>query len=219
VPTQAVRGHVAYLASPWALTSINQGVFWNRDLPRTYGDGTVRDILSVDISDFFTPGVLYGKPAVDCSPEQIAAECWAQLKAGLNTPGDTQLRDDLVVDWFLDPAVVFGDGPASSTEPLLINTPGALAVRPAAATSIPNLFLAADYARCDVDLATMEGANEVARAAANAILDAAGSDEPRAAIGTLWEAPTWDHAKQLDEQLYRLGAPNTLDLAPDEVPV
>jgi hypothetical protein len=141
------------------------------------------------------------------------------VKAGLNSPGDTQLSDDMVVDWFLDPAVVFGNGPATSTEPLLINTPGALAVRPTATTSIPNLFLAADYARCDVDLATMEGANEVARAAANAILDAAGSDEPRAPIGTLWEAPMWDPAKQLDEQQYRLGAPNTLDLVPDAVPL
>src|SRR3546814_4732688 len=26
IPTQAVHGHVAYLSSPWALTSINQGL-------------------------------------------------------------------------------------------------------------------------------------------------------------------------------------------------
>src|SRR3546814_1654828 len=86
----------------------------------------------------------------------------------------------MLVDWFLDPALVFSGGPVVSTEPLLINTPGALAQRPEATTSIPNLFLASDYVRCAVDLATMEGANEAARAAANAILDASGSSEPHA---------------------------------------
>src|SRR3546814_19661193 len=104
--------------------------------------------------------IIYGKAAVDCTPDEIAAECWAQVKAGRNSPGDTQLSDGMLVDWFLDPALVFSGGPVVSTEPLLINTPGALALRPEATTSIPNLFPASDYVRCDVDLATMEGANE-----------------------------------------------------------
>ena len=219
MPREAVHGHVAYLASPWALTSINQGVFWQRELSTTYGDGRLRDILSVDISDFFTPGILYGKAAVDCTPDEIAAECWAQVKAGLNSPDSTQLSDDMLIDWFLDPALVFGSGPVASTEPLLINTPGALAIRPEATTSIPNLFLAADYVRCDVDLATMEGANEAARAAANAILDATGSNEPRATLGTLWEAPVWEINKAIDDQQYRSGLPNLLDTLPASVPL
>jgi uncharacterized protein with NAD-binding domain and iron-sulfur cluster len=214
VPTKAVHGHVAYMSSPWALTSINQGVFWSRDLGASYGDGRLRDILSADISDFFTPGILYGKAAVDCTPDEIAAECWAQIKAGLNSPGDTQISDDMLIDWFLDPALVFGGGPATSTEPLLINTPGALAIRPEATTSIPNLFLAADYVRVDVDLATMEGANEAARAATNAILDATGSNEPRASLGTLWEPPTFALNKAIDEQMFRNGRPNLLDILP-----
>jgi uncharacterized protein with NAD-binding domain and iron-sulfur cluster len=219
MPTEVVHGHVAYLNAPWALTSIDQGAFWDRDLPATYGDGSLHDVLSVDISDFFTPGILHGKAAVDCTPEQIAAECWAQVKAGLNSPGDTQLSDDMLIDWFLDPALVFGDGPATSTEPLLINTPGAFSIRPEATTSIPNLFLAADYVRCDVDLATMEGANEAARAAVNAILDAAGSNEAPVPIETLWEAPTWDLNKAIDDQQYRLGLPNLLDTVPAGVPL
>jgi uncharacterized protein with NAD-binding domain and iron-sulfur cluster len=213
-PTQGVRGHVAFLSSPWALTSIDQGVFWDRDLATTYGDGQLRDILSVDISDFFAPGILYGKAAVDCTADEIAAECWAQVKAGLNSPLDTQVSDDMLLDWFLDPALVFGSGPVGSSEPLLINTPGALALRPTATTSIPNLFLAADYVRCDVDLATMEGANEAARAATNGILDAIGSNEPRAQIGTLWEAPIWDLNKQTDQQRFTRGQPNLLDTLP-----
>jgi hypothetical protein len=220
MPPHPVEGHVAYLASPWALTSINQGVFWARDLGSTYGDGRLRDILSVDISDFFTPGVLYGKAAVDCTAEEIAAECWAQVKNGLNVGSDVELSDDMLLDWFLDPAVVFEQGrPAVSTEPLLINTAGSLPNRPSSTTSIPNLFLAADYVRCDVDLATMEGANEAGRQTSNAILDATGSSAPRVPIGTLWEAPVWDPAKQQDAQRYQAGQPNLLDLVPAAVPL
>jgi uncharacterized protein with NAD-binding domain and iron-sulfur cluster len=219
MPPHPVKGHVAYLESRWALTSIDQGVFWKRKLASTYGDGNLRDILSVDISDFFTPGILYGKAAVDCTPQQIAAECWAQLKQGLNSSGDVELSDDMLIRWFLDPAVVFSPGrQAVSTEPLLINTAGSLANRPDSATAIENLFLAADYVHCNIDLATMEGANEAGRQAVNAILDRSNSHTPKVTIGTLWEPPQYDSAKQIDAQRYDAGQPNPLDTLPPAVP-
>jgi hypothetical protein len=218
-PRHPVKGHVAYLESPWALTSIDQGVFWKRDLAKSYGDGRLRDILSVDISDFFTPGILYGKPAVRCTREEIANECWAQVKQGLNSQGDVELADDMLITWSLDPAIQIKPGkPAVSTEPLLINTVGSLADRPDALTSIDNLYLAADYVRCNVDLATMEGANEAGRQAANAILDRSGSHAGKATLATLWEPPQFDSAKQVDEQLYNNGDPNVLDVVPSAVP-
>jgi uncharacterized protein with NAD-binding domain and iron-sulfur cluster len=219
LPAHPVKGHVAYLDSPWALTSIDQGLFWKRDLAATYGNGRLKDILSVDISDFFTPGIIYGKPAVGCSRPQIAREVWAQLKQGLNQSGDVELTDDMVIHWSLDPGVVFRRGrPAVSTEPLLINTAGSLVNRPESATSIHNLFLAADYVRCNVDLATMEGANEAGRQASNAILDRSGSRASRVPLGTLWEPPEYDSAKQLDAELYAAGQPNVLDVVPSAVP-
>jgi uncharacterized protein with NAD-binding domain and iron-sulfur cluster len=93
-----------------------------------------------------------------------------------------------------------------------------LADRPTAATSIANLFLAADYVRCDINLATMEGANEAGRHAANAILDRSGSRASKTTLGTLWEPPEYDSAKQLDTQRYAAGEPNLLDLVPGAVP-
>lgn len=220
MPPHPVKGHVAYLSSPWSLTSIDQGVFWKRDLATDYGNGNLADILSVDISDFFTPGILYGKPAVECTADQIAAECWAQIKQAMNTPGDTELDDAMILDWALDPAVVFNPGQqAVSTEPLLINTAGSLADRPDATTSIPNLYLAADYVRVNVDLATMEGANEAGRAAANAILERSGSSAAKVALYDLWEPPEFDEEKAIDEQLYRVGQPNLLDIVPAAVPL
>ena len=62
---------------------------------------------------------------------------------------------------------------------------------------MPNLLLAADYVRTHTDLATMEGANEAARRAVNAILDATGS---RAAllVWPLREPPALLPARALD---------------------
>jgi len=219
IPPRAIRGHVAFVESPWALTSINQGLFWKRDLPRDYGDGHVGDVLSVDISDWFTPGILYKRPAVRCTPIEIANECWAQMKQGLNAPNDEVLTDDMVVRWFLDPAITHPEqGPAFSTEPLLINTPGSLRYRPDSHTSVPNLFLASDYVRVDVDLATMEGANEAGRQAANAVLQRSGSNAAPAVIQRLWQPPIYADTKRADAALYKAGQPNVLDVMPSSVP-
>ena len=85
-----------------------------------------------------------------------------------------------VLTWFLDPAIEFPNPTeATNLEPLLINTAGSWEDRPDATTRIPNLLLAADYVRTNTDLATMEGANEAARQAVNAILDRTGSRAPR----------------------------------------
>jgi uncharacterized protein with NAD-binding domain and iron-sulfur cluster len=217
-----VKGHAAFLQSPWALTAIEQGLFWDREIAAQYGDGTVTDVYSVDISDFFTPGILYGKPASQCTPQQIADETWAQMKQALNTPAKTALSDDMLVSWFLDPAISYPNGtarPAINSEPLLINTVGSLDDRPNSGTAIPNLFLAADYVRMNVDLATMEGANEAARQATNALLKAAGSTAAAAPIGTLWQPKELDAVRNVDATLYKLGLPNALDIVPSILPI
>jgi len=51
-----VYGHQMFLSSPWALTSLSQAQFWTdtTNLVRDHGDGTVRTVLSVDVSDWNT---------------------------------------------------------------------------------------------------------------------------------------------------------------------
>ena len=77
-----------------------------------------------------------------------------------------------------DPETPYIWGPRSrfNVEPLLVNRCGSRALRPTARTGIPNMFLAGDYVLTETDLACMEGANEAARRAVNALLMAAGSD-------------------------------------------
>jgi uncharacterized protein with NAD-binding domain and iron-sulfur cluster len=207
------HGHLTFLDSPWALTALTQGQFWgSRDFARDYGDGTAVDCLSVDVSDWDTPGMLYGKPAKRCTRPEIAREVWAQIKTH-HTAGD-QLPDDIVHSWFLDPGIAWVKcrGENRNDTPLLVNTVGTWEQRPRAATKVPNLFLAGDYVQTDIDLATMEGGNESGRAAVTALLLAAGSPAEPPRMYTLYEPLEFAALKQADAQRYRAGQPNLLDV-------
>ncbi|MDN3024776.1 FAD-dependent oxidoreductase [Streptomyces sp. S.PB5] len=213
-PTPVVHGHVNCLDSPWSVTAVGQAQFWpGRDFARDYGDGRALDCLSAIISEWDKPGILYGKTAKECTREEVVAELWAQLKDGLNDAGKTTLVDEDRLGWFMDPAVTGLGGPEPrNREQLLIHPTGTLYNRPTARTKVPNFFLAGDYVRTDVDLATMEGANESARLAVNALLDADNSDAERCEIRELFRPPELEPLKRIDEVRYRLGLPNTFDL-------
>jgi uncharacterized protein with NAD-binding domain and iron-sulfur cluster len=195
------HGHAIYIDSEWALTSISQAQFWKEiDLAR-YGDGRVKGILSVDVSDWDTPGRRTGKVAMRCTKEEIRAEVWGQLEDHLE-----ELIDERhVLAWFLDPAITFPNPTgAANLEPLLINTAGSWNDRPGVTTRIPNLLLAADYVRTNTDLATMEGANEAARRAVNAILERTGSSAARCKVYTPPEPGVLRPARALDRLRWKL---------------
>jgi uncharacterized protein with NAD-binding domain and iron-sulfur cluster len=213
-PLQIVRGHMTFIDAPWALTALTQGQFWpSRQFTRDYGDGKVVDCLSVDISDWDTPGIVYGKKAKRCTREQVAKEVLEQIKAHLNDNGSDVLTDDMIHSWHLDPAIEWHPKRRRNTndEPLLVNTVGTWEKRPTAKTKVPNLFLAGDYVQTNVDLATMEGANESGRAAVNALLDASGSKKEPVQMFELYDPPEFEAAKAADAELYRAGQPNALD--------
>ncbi len=205
-----VHGHVIYIDSPWALTSISQAQFWPGIDLAARGNGRVHGILSVDVSEWQQPGMLYGKPAMQCSKNEIVAEVWAQLKAHLDVGGDTPLQDSDRVGWFVDSDIRYPNPRQDiNLEPLLVNTAGSWDHRPDAATKIENFLLASDYVRTYTDLATMEGANEAARRAVNAILRATGSREPKCQIWPLHEPALFAPVRALDRVRYQRehGAP------------
>lgn len=206
-------GHITFIDSPWALTALTQGQFWkNRNFPADYGDGSAVDCLSVDISNWDAKGMLYGKTAKECSPQEVANEVFAQIRYH-HTVGDVLGPED-IHSWVLDPGVQHDASTGSSTNdtPLLVNTTGSWKDRPEVSTKIPNFFLTGDFIRTNIDLATMEGANESGRMAANAILDAVGSTQSRATMFKLYDNPWLKPLKAADAALYRAGLPNALDL-------
>ncbi|WP_342799971.1 FAD-dependent oxidoreductase [Nocardia sp. No.11] len=206
------KGYNIYLDAPWRLTSYTQRAFWDVDYPAVYGDGAVADGLTIDIADWDTPGILFGKPAKYCTHEEIYQETWAQLTAALNDDGRIQLPDGIVRAWMIDPGIVWTGSENTNDEPLLVNTIGSWDNRPTARTRVPNLFLAADYVQTNFDLATMEGANEAGRSAANALLAAAGSAATPARLFTRESIPAFEPLRLADAARFRAGQPNLFDL-------
>ncbi|MEU5996488.1 FAD-dependent oxidoreductase [Streptomyces sp. NPDC047197] len=209
-----VKGHFNLIDSPWSLTGIAQASHWpDRDFPADYGDGVAVECLSVDISEWDKPGILYGKTAKQCTRDEVAKEVWAQLKAALNDTGKVVLSDGKLHSWFLDPGVDgIGTPNPTNEDELLIHPVGTLHNRPSAVTKIPNLYLAGDYVSVPIDLATMEGANTSARQAVNAILKSVGSDAAPCTVASLYRVPAIELLKRHDRTRYRLGLRNALDL-------
>lgn len=224
---QLVAGHINCIDTPWALTAISQLPFWQHMDIRHYGDGTVRSILSVDISDWNTPGMeggpAGGKSARECADARtIADETWYQLRTSLETrPGSLPERYhsfwlDSSIE--IDPDVGQMAPGIVNLEPLLINVANSWALRPDAFTKVENLFLASDYVRTNTSFASMESANEAARRAVNALLRV---DKFRGQLGycRIWELEepvSLEPFKSLDRERYALGMPWT---SPLDLPV
>ncbi len=129
------KGHVNFVDSGWAIASISEEQFWKRSMT-SYGDGTVKDCLSAIISDWSTPGNFNGRSARDCTPDEIATEAWAQIKAHLNDT-DRVVDDAMLHSSFLDPSIIDPGTPTvRNDEPLFIQDPGSWARRPEAVTGI-----------------------------------------------------------------------------------
>ncbi|MBI4817586.1 MAG: FAD-dependent oxidoreductase [Deltaproteobacteria bacterium] len=217
------RGHVAYAASTWALSSVSQGQFWGPEsapLKSHFGAGDVEDVISVDVSDWFTKNA-EGKMGIDMTSEdEVLDEVWKQLSTALNGGGQVVISDADVVHRRLDSNVRFEPGPSGAvrpvnTTPLLVHPPGSLEYRPRAFTEFSNLMLASDYVQTSMDLATMEGANEAARRAAYAIHDNEGGANPVRVMELVEDTgPLVAAAKALDKQRWAdQTQPDLLELA------
>jgi uncharacterized protein with NAD-binding domain and iron-sulfur cluster len=202
----AAHGHIIYCHSRWALTSISQRQFWRNDYPwNQRGNGQGRDILSTIISDWDSTGnKVVTLPAKSCTKQQILDETWAQLKTHLSMAGNGTLTDADRIASFLDPAIKFDSSGkvVDNTEQLLVNTKGSRGHRPKAATNVPNFFVASDYVLTETDLACMEAANEAARHAVNAVLQAAGSAKPPCKIQPLDEPEVFKAFQRIDDVEY-----------------
>jgi len=171
-PLPLVRGHVHYGRAPWALTSVSQRQFWPDYPLHEQGDGTVREIVSVSVADWETPGrFVTDKPAVECEAEVIVREVHQQIRAHLGPRRRAAFDAARLVDGRIDERIRDIDARAARSEPLMVNTVDSWRHRPEAATEIENLVLASDYVRTNMDFASMEAANEAARRGVNALLD------------------------------------------------
>jgi uncharacterized protein with NAD-binding domain and iron-sulfur cluster len=211
-PTPLARGHYICVDSPWLVSSISQAQFWNSDFAQTYGDGGAHDCISAIVSDWNQPGVLYGKPARYCTAEEVALEVWEQMKRHMNDTGEARLTDDMLHSWFIDPGLVWREDRWHNEDPLILPTVGSGPYRPDVTTGIPNLFLTGDYLDGEGLVANMEAPNINSRRAVNSLLEVSGSKESPVQVIPLYRPPEWEAAKAIDEERYKRGKPNLLDV-------
>ena len=215
------HGHTIYLDSPWALTSVSQQQFWADYNLADYGDGNVKGVISVDISNWHQPGNTVDKAAKYCTADEIKIEVWEELKRS-HSLDEQPLTDDMLYCWFLDPDITREQFVASllpgfipdtdvpmseNAEPLFVAYLNTWRLRPQAFTQISNFFLASDYVRTFTSVATMEAANEAARRAVNGIIQHSGH---RASLCRLWNGTEPDLAfifRLEDHWRYQRGLP------------
>jgi uncharacterized protein with NAD-binding domain and iron-sulfur cluster len=199
------------MSSPWTIFAVNvTNKMWRRDFPDQYGDGSVVGNISVDMAGWDTKGILYGKSAKECTPQELFEEAVAQIRRDLDD--ETVLAEDAIHSWFMNPAISESDaGILVNDEPLFATPPGHSQFQPDAVTRIPNLYLASSYVKSARGVDSMDGANEAGKRAANGILDATGDTSPRAPIHSA-EPPAllrWLRAR--DDRRYARGLPNIFD--------
>jgi hypothetical protein len=206
------RGGYQTVDAPWAPVFLNQAQFFRRSFADSYGDGSVKDCISVALASWHRPGILYGKPVPDCTPDEYAREVWAQMKSHVNKPGEPpRLTDDMLVRWQVDDGIVRRRGKLVNEQPLVIPVVGTRGDRPDVATAIPNLLLAGDYVAGEWEIGHMEAACFAGRRAANAVLDRAGSHEEFAKTIGPYRPPEWEPLKRMDENRWRRGQRNVFD--------
>lgn len=212
-PTDLCDGAGVCGDSPWVVGYIEYERLWSVDIASTFGDGRVRQVIATVVSNWRTPGVLYRKPARDCTLDEIARETWEQLKSHVNKSWEhPKLTDDMLVSWSIDEGLTEREGRLDLEDTFVLPTAGTAQHRPGVTTTIPNLVLAGDYLDGEWEVGTMEAACFNGRRAANAILERAGSREPPAATIRPFRPPEWEPLKAVDVLRYAQGEPNLFDI-------
>lgn len=176
-----------HFESEWSLVSVLQGEgFWrNVHLPA----GT-EYVLSITWSDVDKPGPVFGRPASECTPDEILTECLSQCGLDHSPVLGWQIDHELKYLSETDYQSVAGELPPHlayapsrgqrmvNLSPLTILTPGARRRSPCIRTEVPNLFLAGE-ASYEPDLTflvpTMEKAASSGYLAAHQVIGVAAS--------------------------------------------
>jgi uncharacterized protein with NAD-binding domain and iron-sulfur cluster len=142
-----------HFESEWALISVLQGEGFWKDVSLPTG---TKYVLSITWSDVDKPGRVFGRPASECTPAEILAECLAQC--GLDSSNQLGWKLDRELAWLSDAEYErlatelpphLAQEPACGSRmvnfsPLAILEPGARRRAPGIRTEVPNLFLAGE---------------------------------------------------------------------------
>ncbi len=171
-----------HVDSPWDLIVLAYDKIY-QDIPLCRLNPDVKGGWSVAATTAYIPGIVYNKPMLDCSYEEIINELWAQLSSSkslaklVKENNDFELSSELIVKWSriwpsysdgLSPKGLrhqtrsasprYGGRLLNTTEPKFTNNAGSYALRPSFRTPLENLFIATGFIRETLDIFSMEAA-------------------------------------------------------------
>jgi uncharacterized protein with NAD-binding domain and iron-sulfur cluster len=212
------RGHVLYVNSAWAMTSIAQGQFWEntfvKPLAEVFNQPELVDIVSGIVSAWDVPGGA-GKSPRDSSEDEILAEALRQMNAGLGADFTIDAADILHAQ--IDRDIRFDAGRAFCPTPLWVSPAGSYTSRPPPDAGCSNFFIASDWARTATDVGSMESADEAARLSVRAIAERSPLPPPPEAVPEVRPLRLWsvvEHARAADRILFESGMPHLMSIAP-----
>jgi uncharacterized protein with NAD-binding domain and iron-sulfur cluster len=213
-----VEGHSICVDSPWGVSFLSQMQYW-QDRQRG-GDG-IQAVISAVFTRFQAEAAGRdgkAKEAIDCSPDELAERVWLQIQSTWDVGRLGRLPEPDY--YYLDVNLVFDDKDGkknwTNQQPYLVNDLGTWPKRGGARTTdgdyeygiqLGHTVFAGAFMRTTTRLNTMEAANESARRAVNAILDADGSDVPRCQLWNMEddEAPDLMQLRDLDRRIFLRG--------------
>lgn len=211
----------ATLDHQWTLSMVAQSQLWKRSISQDFGDGTVQDVLSIDISTWDRPGkTTTTKSAKECSKQEVFNEIWTTLKQrfGKLLPA---ISDENLHSWYLDPAISWSQGTTGTVtndETLSVQTVNTWHKRPTGGTAIPNFFLAGDWIRTNANVCCMEGGNEGGRMAVRDLLERSGGNRDRVNLWQIYSPPQLSKFKAIDKRRLDAGKPNLFEPAARQDP-
>lgn len=139
--------------SPWFLMTRHEGSLW---------DMKDEDYLSCGIGMWNIKGS-NGKTALECTPEELALECWIQMREHASHLFQTQLPT-----WNVWNTFQYKDGALTTYEPKFSNNVGTLTLRPNTKDDyFYNLFHSTAYTRTTTNIFNMDSAVEAGFQAVN----------------------------------------------------
>ncbi len=203
------RAGIVVASSEFDLTLFAEDQIWDQNVPLGKG---VRSLWTVTACVSQIRGSLYGKSAEECTKEQFIEEVKAQLYncSGLNAlieeaNGGRRLCDFEILRIEVWHEWEFSSQGLHGSQPKWVNRVGNQEFLPTQATPVKNLVLAGAHTKTDVDVWSIEAAVESGRRAARVF-------EPSVKVLAQYR-PWWlSILRTLDNLLYRLGAPNVLDV-------
>jgi hypothetical protein len=153
--------------APWDLIILSYDAMYNTPIciNKNNNDHSVQGAWSVAVCTSFVPGIVFNKPFINCTYNEIIIELWAQLMASnklknvIKENNRFNLSQKLVVKWSkLWPTYYYENNKLHTIEPKFTNNVHSLSLRPSIRTPIKNLFISTGYVAETIDIFSMESA-------------------------------------------------------------